>query len=100
MISMTRPACLLAAALMALPDGARATGPQGGAAELASLECRAARCAVEVALPAELAPEAQVAELQAIAAWLALSQPCSYTLIPGAPGSGEPVRAFTDCEER
>lgn len=76
---------------------APAAGPRIGAAALAGLDCRATRCAIEVTLPPDLPPERHVAELQAVEAWLAVSQPCGYTLVLPAPGSDEPVRAFTDC---
>ena len=75
-----------------------AAAAQVGAAALAGLDCRTARCAIEVALPQDLAPEGHWAELQAIEIWPATAQPCAYPLFPAAPGSGEPVRAFTDCE--
>jgi hypothetical protein len=75
-----------------------AAAAQVGAAELAGLDCRSARCAIEVTLPQDLPPDRHVAELQAIEDWIATSQPCAYTLFPSGPGSDEPVRAFTECE--
>lgn len=78
--------------------GPQDAAPRIGAGSLARLDCREVRCAIEVTLPPDLPPERHVAELQAIEAWLATSQPCAYTLVLPAPGSGEPVRAFTECE--
>ncbi len=78
--------------------GAEQAATRAGAGSLAMLDCRAARCAIEVTLPQDLPPDRHVAELQAIEAWIATSQPCAYTLFPSGPGSDEPVRAFTECE--
>lgn len=79
-------------------QGSQDAAPRIGAGSLARLDCRAARCAIEVTLPPDLPPKRHVAELQAVEAWLATSQPCAYTLVLPAPGSGGPVRAFTECE--
>jgi hypothetical protein len=71
-----------------------------GKASLGQIDCRRTMCAISVALPPEVSPEARVRSLQAVEQWIAWSQPCGYAIAPemSAPGGGGEIKMVVDCD--
>jgi hypothetical protein len=71
-----------------------------GKASLRQIDCRRTMCAISVALPSEVSPEARVRSLQAVEQWIAWGQPCGYAIVPemSAAGGGGEIKVVVDCD--
>jgi hypothetical protein len=64
---------------------------------LKSVECRSSKCRLELYLSAESSPRAVVEQQAAITHWIAVNQPCAYTMTNPAAAS-QPMLIFLDCK--
>jgi hypothetical protein len=64
---------------------------------LKSVECRSSKCRLELYLSAESSPRAIVEQQAAITHWIAVNQPCAYTMTNPAAASQE-MLIFLDCK--
>jgi hypothetical protein len=64
---------------------------------LKSVECRSSKCSIQLYLSAKRSPRAVVEQQAAITHWIAVSQPCAYTMTNPAAASQE-MLIFLDCK--
>jgi hypothetical protein len=65
-------------------------------AALKSIECRSSKCSLELYLGREGSPRTAVEQQAAITHWIAVSQPCAYTMTNPATAS-QTMLIFLDC---